>query len=121
MTHGRKYTKVYRVENQKKIGPYVSGPGPHRYDRIRCPGPHTILTKIRNDGGDVNEYYYAFHSIKQLKAWFSKKARRTMDHEYGFFISVYRVPNEFVYRGDKQVAFHFKSAKFLCDMDLNRI
>jgi len=116
-----KTVKIYRVENQKKLGPYHAGPGPHRYDTKRCPGPHTIKRKIRADGKNSDEFYYGFHSIKQLKRWFSDDARRYMDYEFGFFISVYIVPRNEVYRGDKHLAFHWKSARFLCDLDLNRI
>ncbi len=101
---------VFRVENEKKQGPYCGSrcgllPG---WARDNNPMPC-------NDGIkriDIDKEVFGFETLDQLLEWFNKYELNILENN-GFKISAYKIKRKFVKRGGKQVCFVQHRAIFM--------
>ena len=126
--------RIYRIETEHGTGPYVGGEFSswcsedklgldehlrlverHQYHPA-APSPEE--DKICWFGRD---HVFGFSSKRQLRAWFTGKARKLM-HEAGFSVSVYEIDpkaqGKNVVRGKRQVAFYRPAATVVDSLSL---
>lgn len=106
-------TVVYRVEDSKGSGPYMS-----HYNLMEMSIKHSDSKHPEPFDDDMDstenftaDYVCGFSSVSKAKQWF-KGFRRLLDKK-GFKLSVYEVPEEHVMRGRRQVVFKKDGAKLL--------
>jgi hypothetical protein len=120
---------VYRVENRMGTGPYSRCINLPSYLTVpeRHPTPSQDGLSSWYNGTDyakMNEYYFGFESLEQLKSWFTGAFEEEFSEhnynmgegessKYAYGISCYDVPDEDVEIGDSQLVFLRDNAQLL--------
>ena len=110
---------IYRVQNEKKLGPYKgsseSWETKSHTDCYRTPTPmkdfvesgHSLGYWIDND----KSFLFGFESLKQLSSWFSQKEMKNL-FKLGF--SIVKMKPKLLIKGKRQVIFRpCKNSKIL--------
>jgi len=107
--------KVYRIENESQGGPYHQG---RIQDLPVCDTVHPIpendsqLMEATSDlRWSFSENIFGFVSEEQFKFWFYNDEYIDLLIEDGFRMTIYEVPDEYVYIGSTQVIFNSNHAK----------
>lgn len=61
----------------------------------------------------VSDKKFAFNTLAQFRQWFFKKEWRKRMTDVGIFLCKYRVPKDFVWRGETQAVFNPKHAELV--------
>jgi hypothetical protein len=126
---GAAYTgEVYRIENDRGLGPYASQSRTYEDPRFRyessnfselesddfqqqiAPYPYIDFTKVdkkslHTDNGHNKDYSYGFPSIAMMKSWFPESILRGFSQN-GFFVKKYTITGDaFLSKSKRQIAF----------------
>lgn len=127
------YKFLFRVEclaDGKRKGAYVSDLA-YTYDNHKaygeascfdlCPspsdGPTALLDVIRSDMGKY--YFFAFESMEQLNGVFPCYKGRDAMRDKGAVISIYKVDESLIIKGDDQVIFRKDLADLVLELPAN--
>lgn len=110
--------KVFRIENARGVGPYMSDIIPQEYrtqltDEVRHPEPYKdsrLVSEIEsrhpyNFNLIPTWMRFGFGSIDQLRNWFYNDDWLYTLHKYGFVLVEYTVSSDRVYLGNTQCTF----------------
>jgi hypothetical protein len=104
---------IYRVENEKREGPYVNNnrywtTREHSFSRHHI-GINEEFSKL--ELGDIRSYERCgFDSLRSLYKWFNNRQERFNLKRKGFKVATYRVGESHIRKAKKQLAFNIDMA-----------
>ena len=118
----KEYTvKIYRVEDCNGIGPYQnSNTFKFLSDFSLQKHPMVNNSKIEDfadeHGYNVEDVFFGFESINQLKNWFSKKVLDNL-YKINYHVAVYEISIKYAVSDNKQVIFFMEEAEKLDEIE----
>ena len=130
--------RLYRVEDLEGGGPYGEDFGSwcstsklferHQWSpKTPSPGDDgghlPLFMHVRHGHGAPDrtvETRFGFHTLKQLRSWFTPTARCNLS-KCGYFLSVYEAPDEYVHLGNHQLVFWLEGSEKVDELDLSEV
>ena len=109
---------IYRIENEKGVGPYRGGDPLDMAESFRhtsrCGRPTPCMDKDFKAWWNIKGFYeawrwsFGFKSIDQLRRWFSDKEIKELEKHGFYVVAIPRFMIDRIKVGSKQVIFEYR-------------